>query len=277
MMTILFERRTGQKTISSEDPAKVWTHWQGEKEVWLFISPHDDDIVCGAGLTFLAAVQNQIEVHAAVISNGRMGYCSPEQRQTIAQIRKEETQNSFVHLGLPKGKLYQFDYDDGNLFQEMGRRFAKNSTGSQTAASQEIAGGIGLQNTLTWLLRKVRPTRVFLPNRLDLHPDHKAVYHETVISVFHAQGGIWPELGQSIEIPLLYEYATYSDFITEPTLRVCVPDAIAERRLEAIALYKSQLQIDLLVEELRKAGGNEYLLETTFKIFKPSKYEHLFQ
>jgi LmbE family N-acetylglucosaminyl deacetylase len=133
-----------------------------------------------------------------------MGYCAPEQRQTIAQVRRQETQASFVHLGLPQENLYQFDYDDGNLSQETGRRFADDP-----ANSNAIAGGIGLQNTLTWLLRKVMPTRVFIPNRLDLHPDHKAVHHETVISVFHAQGGIWPELGMSIRtIPILYEYAS---------------------------------------------------------------------
>jgi LmbE family N-acetylglucosaminyl deacetylase len=271
-MEVLFDRRTERGTISSNNPAEIWSDWRGNEEVWLFIAPHDDDIVCGAGLTFLAAIQNKIEVHAAVISNGRMGYCTPEQRETIVKVRRAETQKSFAYLGLPNEKLYQFDYDDGNLSQEMGRRFAANSDDSRI-----IAGGIGLQNTLTWLLRKVRPTRVFIPNRLDLHPDHKAVHHETVISVFHAQGGIWPELGSSINsIPLLYEYATYSDFINTPALRIRVPDELTERRLQAIALYKSQLQIELLVEELRKAGGNEYLLEITFEIFKPQKYESLF-
>ncbi|MDR1963863.1 MAG: PIG-L family deacetylase [Planctomycetaceae bacterium] len=271
-MTIQFDRRFEQETVSSANPADIWSGWRDKNEVWLFIAPHDDDIVCGAGLTFLAAIRNKIEVFAAVISNGRMGYCTLEQRQTIAQIRRAETQASFAYLGLPKENLYLFDYDDGTLSQNMGRRFA-----TEPADSNAIAGATGLQNTLTWLLRRVKPTRIFIPNRLDLHPDHKAVHHETVISVFHAQGGIWPELGESIEIlPYLYEYATYSDFIKLPTIRVRVPDILAEQRLQALALYKSQLQIGLVVEELRKAGGNEYLLEMVFEIFKPEKYETLF-
>jgi LmbE family N-acetylglucosaminyl deacetylase len=272
-MTIQFDRRNGQEIISSANPANIWSNWQNEKEAWLFIAPHDDDIVCGAGLTFLAALQNKINVFAAVISNGRMGYCTPEQRTTIVQVRREETRSSFAHLGLPQENLYLFNYDDGSLLQKMGRRFA-----SQTTDFNAIAGGTGLQNTLTWLLRKVRPTRVFIPNRLDLHPDHKVVYHETVISVFHAQGLIWPELGTSIDtIPFLYEYATYSDFVTLPNIRVRVPDALTEQRLQALALYKSQLQIKLVVEELRKAGGKEYLLEVVFEIFKPEKYDTFFQ
>jgi len=41
-------------------------------------------------------------------------------------------------------------------------------------------------------------------------------------------------------------------------------------------MFKSQLQIDLLVQQLRKAGGNEYLLEMAFDIFEAQKYERLF-
>jgi LmbE family N-acetylglucosaminyl deacetylase len=272
-MTIQFDRYNGQKTISSNNPVDIWSNWQNEKEVWLFIAPHDDDIVCGAGLTLLVALQSKIKVFAAVISNGRMGYCTEEQRPIIAQVRREETQASFAYLGLPQENLYLFDYDDGSLLQNMGRRFAVNNS----ADSNVIAGATGLQNTLTWMLRKVKPTRVFIPNRLDLHPDHKVVHHETVISVFHAQGGIWPELGTVIDtIPFLYEYATYSDFIKQPNIRVRVPEAMTEQRLQALALYKSQLQIGLVVEELRKTGGKEYLLEMAFEIFKPEKYEILF-
>lgn len=271
-MTILFDKRTELGTLSSTDPAGVWTDWKGESERWLFVSPHDDDIVCGAGLTFLAAIESGIEVHAGILSNGRMGYCTSQQRNTIKQDRHNETRASFAYLGLPMDRLYQFDYDDGNMSQETGRRFASDSDDPRV-----IDGAVGLQNTLTWLLRKVRPTRVFLPNRLDLHPDHKAVHHETVISVFHAQGGIWPELGASLDvIPILYEYATYSDFVMPPDYRVSVPDHLVERRLEGIALYQSQLQIDLLVQELRKAGGREYLLEMVFEVFSPKKYETLF-
>lgn len=271
-MQILFDRRTEHQTITSQNPAEVWADWQGDAERWLFIAPHDDDIVCGAGLTFLAAVESGLSVDAAVISNGRMGYCTPEQRKTIAEVRSEETRRSFEHLGLPKENLYQFDYDDGSFLQQSGRRFAEDPNDSKA-----IAGGVGLQNTITWLLRKVRPSRVFLPNRLDLHPDHRTLNMEAIISIFHAQGAIWPELGEPIaRIPNLYEYATYSDFIEPPTMRVRVSDDLVEKRLEAIALYNSQMQIEMLVAELRKSGGSEFLLEIAFDIFKPEKYESIF-
>ena len=270
-MSIIFDRRTEQGTISSSDPAMIWSDWQGDSEKWLFIAPHDDDIVAGAGLTFLAGVQLGIDIHAAVMTNGRMGYCLPEMFETIKQVRHREARESFFFLGLPESNLYQFDYDDGDLPHKAGRWLTDDPKDTRA-----IAGAVGLQNTMVWLLRKVRPTRVFMPNRLDLHPDHSIVNQEMVMSVFHAQGLIWPELGPPITIPMLYEYATYNDFMSAPTLRVRVSDDLVEKRLAGLALYKSQMQIDLVVHEIRKAGGNEYLLEMAFAVYSAKKYESLF-
>ncbi|MCL2117926.1 MAG: PIG-L family deacetylase [Planctomycetaceae bacterium] len=271
-MSVIFDYRTEKGIILSGNPAEVWSDWQGNGEKWLFFAPHDDDIVAGAGLTFLAGINLGVDVHAAVVTNGRVGYCLPELKDTIVQVRNREARESFHFLGLPESNLYQFDYDDGNLPHNAGRWFTNDPNDTRA-----IAGSVGLQNTMVWLLRKVQPTRVFIPNRLDLHPDHSIVNQELIMSVFHAQGLIWPELGPPIpHLPMLYEYATYNDFISPPTLRVRVSDDLVEKRLAALAIYKSQMQIDLVVNEIRKAGGNEYLLEMAFKVYSAKKYESLF-
>ncbi|MGL4593243.1 MAG: PIG-L deacetylase family protein [Thermoguttaceae bacterium] len=272
MTKIEFDRRTFSGTQTSADPAAIWPDWKGENEHWLFVAPHDDDIVAGAGLTLISAIENQIPVSAAIVSNGRMGYCSLDQKYSIAEVRKKETQKSFEFLGVPKTRLYQFSYGDGSLAQDAGRRFAKSSDDPNA-----IEGGTGIQNSLTWVLRQVRPTRVFLPNRLDMHPDHQTTHHELLISIFHAHGGIWPELGPAIEsIPALYEYATYCDFIAPPTMRIRLSDDLVEKRLAGLALYESQKQIELIVSQLRKSGGTEYLLEMAFDIIQPHKHDVIF-
>src|SRR5688500_1233524 len=69
------------------------------RETWLFVSPHDDDLVIGAGLWMQAAVKAGIDVRVLVVTDGRMGYCTLEQRDTIAEIRKAETYESFEVLG----------------------------------------------------------------------------------------------------------------------------------------------------------------------------------
>jgi hypothetical protein len=59
-------------------------------------------------------------------------------------------------------------------------------------------------------------------------------------------------------------------------MRISVPEEFVRRRFEAVAMYQSQRQIGLIVEELRKVGGNEYLLEMEFDIIQHEKYALLF-
>ena len=271
MSKIFFDRRVDGRTVSSENPGDVWPDWQEKSERWLFMSPHDDDIVCGCGLTFLSAIASGIETFAGVVTRGNMGYCRPEMKETIADIRRAECAESFRQMGLPAERLFFLNHDDGSLNVQAGRRFAEQE------GPTVIAGATGLQNSFTWLLRKTRPNRVFIPSLTDLHPDHKFTHSEMLISIFHAQGGIWPELGPSIdEIPLLYEYATYSNFATEPTLRVRVPEELLTKKLDAIYAYKSQEQIELTIQMQKRAGTSEYLREIRFDLFEPEKCAPLF-
>lgn len=270
---ILFDRRVNNDTITSYKPEEIWPNWRGNQERWLFMSPHDDDIACGAVKTFLAGMHCGAEVFAGVVTNGRMGYCSPEAKYTISEIRKKECVDSFRMLGLKEENLFFLDFDDGSLPLHAGRRLAENNTTNGPV----IEGATGLHNSITWLLRKVRPNRLFLPTISDLHPDHRMTNSESIISVFHAQGNIWPELGESIaEIPLLYEYAAYSNFPTPPTIRVRINEELFEQSLQAIYAYKSQEQIELTIQRLRDTGPKEFIRELEFDFFDPKKADRLF-
>src|SRR3954468_215817 len=78
---------------------------KAERETWLFVSPHDDDLVIGAGLWMQAAVQAGVDVQVLVVTDGRMGYCTLEQRDSIAQIRRKETYESFNVLGVRENQI----------------------------------------------------------------------------------------------------------------------------------------------------------------------------
>jgi LmbE family N-acetylglucosaminyl deacetylase len=266
-----YSRRNGDGILTTANIAEVFPDWKGPGECWLFISPHDDDLVTGAGLTFQAGLIEGTKVHAAVVSDGRMGYCRIEQQHTIAKIRMAEAQRSFAILGLPAERLRFLRYPDGDLNSFRGRHFT--TTGSYT----EIEGAVGMQNTFTHLLRQIRPNRVFLPTSTDLHPDHKVTHEELLISLFHAQGGIWPELGEPIaEVPRVYEFAVYCDFPEPPNIRIDTPPALLETKLEAIRAYVSQEQIDAVVDIQRSVGPIEYLRELIFKLYSPRQYHPLF-
>ncbi len=268
---IKYSRRTADKVISSTDIGAIFPQWKGDKECWMFISAHDDDIICGGGLTFLSGVAEGAQMHAVVTTDGRMGYCRQQQKRTISHIREDECRESFRALGLAEERLHFLKFPDCNLNSYRGRHFT--TIGDPT----EMEGASGLQNAFSHILRKVRPTRVFLPTISDLHPDHRIVNEEMLISLFHAQGKIWPELGAPIEeVPLVYEYATYCDFPQAPTLRIEATEEMLRRKLDGIATYKSQEQIEVLVEVQRQAGTVEYIREIQFNFLTPRKYEGLF-
>lgn len=268
---VTYYRRTAERVVATPDAAQVFLDWKGADECWMFVGPHDDDVVTAAGLTFLAALAEGVQVHAVIATDGRMGYCRFPQRRTISKIRMSEAQASFQILGLPRERLHFLGFPDCNLNHYRGRHFT--TIGDPT----EIEGASGMQNAFPYILRKVRPNRIFLPTSTDLHPDHRIVNQEMLISLFHAQGNIWPELGDPIQtIPAVYEYATYCDFPEPPQIRIDASQTMLDTKLEAIRAYASQEQIELLIQVQRDVGPVEYIREVRFNVYNPRQYHALF-
>jgi LmbE family N-acetylglucosaminyl deacetylase len=142
----------------------------------------------------------------------------------------------------------------------------------------EIENYIGLQNSFTYWIRKIAPSQCFLPTSNDLHPDHKIVHEEFMVSLFHAAGSIWPEMGKPIKkVPYVHELAVYCDFPEPPRLRIETPMAFLEKKLNAIAQFKSQKQIGSLIDIVRQSGPYEYLRALDFKLYQPSAYFDMFE
>lgn len=246
------------QVIGCDEPAR---------ERWLFISPHDDDMCIGGGLWAQAALRADVGVSLLVVTDGAMGYCSADQRDQIVDIRKAETYESCDILGIDRADVHRIDYPDGGLFRYQGRRVAG-------AGEQDIHGYVGLQNAMTFYLRKIRPTRVIVPTHTDLHPDHKITHSELMISLFHASGRIWPELGPPLDdVPHVYEMAVYCDFARRPNLELMTDDACFGRKLDSIAAFRSQAQIAKLVEHVRDGGPYEYLCQVDFRFYSPDSYK----
>jgi LmbE family N-acetylglucosaminyl deacetylase len=265
-----FARRTSDGVQYTSNIAELFPDWKGADECWLFASPHDDDIVIGAGLTLQLGLALGAKVHAMIATDGRMGYCRLAQRLTIAKVRMEEAKKSFEALGLPPDNLRFLGYPDCNLNTYRGR--CLSTDGSPT----EIEGAGGLQNAITYVLRQVRPTRVFIPTITDLHPDHRIINEELQISLFHAEGNIWPELGDPTPVPKVYEFAIYCDFPEPPQIRIQTPTSMLATKLEGIRAYASQEQIGTVIDIQQKAGPVEYLRDMEFKFYSPGQYDSLF-
>jgi len=115
----------------------VSKHWQGQKEHFLFISPHDDDIAIGAGLLVLLAKQEHVPVHILIVTDGSMGYCSEDEKKTIAKIRHEETFNCYQKLGVPRENIVWLDFPDCQLNSYRGRRKAARTTRPLSSTTQD--------------------------------------------------------------------------------------------------------------------------------------------
>ncbi len=260
------ERRVGPRL------ADVSRHWQGDNERFLLVSPHDDDAVLGCGLLIQLAKREKVPVHILIVTDGRMGYCSDEEKDTITQIRRGESLECYRSLGVPEKNITWLDYPDCRLNSFRGR------TPTDSNDPPAVAGFVGLQNSFTHSLRRIRPTQCFVPTGNDLHPDHRFVYDEFMISLFHASGNIWPELGEPLaRVPYVNTYAVYCDFVAPPTLRMRTPASYLENKLKAIAAFRSQRQISSLIENVRHCGPEEYIRAIDFKLYHPADYHNLFE
>ncbi len=265
-----FRVREENKTRSTNDISTALTNWRGGNERWLFVAPHDDDIILGAGLLLQTAVEKKIPVRMLITTDGSMGYCTEEQRATISKVRTDETDEMFGNLGISDVRWLNFP--DCDLARWTGRRVA------QPGDRGVKAGFTGLQNAYTAELRDFCPTRLFVPSGNDYHPDHKTVYQELMISVFHSSGQVWPELGAPVSCtPLVYEMAIYCDFPEPPNLMIKGDDDALQVKLDAIATYRSQLQIEQLVQNVRNAGPLELFREVSFALYHPQLYTKDFE
>ena len=238
-------------------------------QTWMFVSPHDDDLCIGAGLLMQAAVDAGADVQAVIVTDGCLGYCEASQQDDIVEVRKAETIRSFEVLGVQESYVTFLGFPDGGLTKYIGRRQA-------VEGEPQVAGFTGLQNAFTHSLRELRPSHIFVPTKMDLHPDHQITHNELMISLFHASGKIWPELGDPLDVPQVHEMAVYCDFPSDPHLEIIGGDGPFETKLASIAAYESQLQIAELVEQLRSAGPFEYIRDVNFQLYSPERYRSLF-
>ena len=122
---IEFVRLVGHERRVASTLQGVSRHWQGERECFLFVCPHDDDAVVGAGLLIQLAIREKVPLHILIITDGSMGYCNEEEKGNISEIRKKETFECYQSLGVNKEDIIWVGFPDCNLNSYRGRRTAK--------------------------------------------------------------------------------------------------------------------------------------------------------
>jgi LmbE family N-acetylglucosaminyl deacetylase len=274
---IQFARRKnaeGTAGIISSKWENAFTDFSAGNERIGFVVPHDDDAVIMGGLLMQKAVADGIPVDVVITTDGRNGYNDPKMRSKIVAKRKKETEDSLRGLGISQKNIIWLGYPDTDLRTHGGRRKALRGS------PHPLAGHSGLQNSFVDLLKRGKYTRLFVANGSDLHPDHKQVYEDLIISVFHAAGGLWGELhGGPIPMPFLYIGAIYCDFPPDqiPNLRVIAPPNALDRKAKAVEAYGSQEQIGSIKEKIYSGGPIENFYEWKFEPYDPRSYDEYFR
>jgi LmbE family N-acetylglucosaminyl deacetylase len=260
-----------QHGIYAEHIGSVLSDWQSHSEGFLVLTPHDDDAVMGMGMALSHIAEQKLPLTLAIVTDGRLGYTTREEQKNISEIRYKETLRSCELLGLAPSQIQWLGFPDGDLDRYRGKRLA------QAGDPKTGDGFTGLEDAFVRLLRagithngKVYPiTRIFFPAASDYHNDHIVTAEQILISVFHAQGIIWPECGTPItRRPYCYQFSVYCDFApTEPpNLLYRGSPEHWERKMESILAYESQGQIAALIDSLRKEGPFELFREVEFRL-----------
>lgn len=226
---------------------------KGEKVA--FLSPHDDDVVLGAGYLLNAVKESGGIPLVFIFCKGDAGYSAAEDKNTIVKTRKKETIRAYEKLGVREGNLFNTDIPDFSLPPYVNRNLPR---------------GKGLFEEQIRFFRKERVSRVVFASGFYEHWDHTAVYHMGIYTSPQAGDPILADLGEPFAPMSYYVYSVWGDFEPEKS----GPDAIradkgilADREQEnmvreAIQAFSSQKKIfQTIVSHREKRKSEQGYLE----------------
>lgn len=250
---IFYDLRAGR---GSRDIDLLFPGWSPGDERILALSPHDDDALLGAGYAMAAVQANGGVVHLAICCDGSAGYSRVEDRDTIVETRRQESLAAYEVMGIPAGRVHYLGYPDFSLIGHLGWKLP--------------TGRLGTLQPFVTLLRRIRVTRLLVPNGYREHLDHEAAYDLGRYDGPQAGDPIGIDWGAPTAIRSTLQYAVWADLSPEDALvsgaptsiranrALVAPYALEERIAEALAAWRSQQQIIAgLLEQRRErdCGG----------------------
>jgi glycosyltransferase involved in cell wall biosynthesis len=123
-----------------------------ERRSALVIAPHPDDETLGCGATIARKTAAGTSVHIVFVTDGRRSHrssvISPD---ALARLRRAEALEAAARLGVPPERITFLDVEDGRVGECTGE----------------------IQTRLLRIIEQTRPEDLFIPFRIDRHPDHQ--------------------------------------------------------------------------------------------------------
>jgi len=241
--------------VHSDDISLLFQGWQPGDERIAVLCPHDDDGLLGAGYAILAAQANGGLVYILIYCNGCAGFSTPEEKDTIVETRKQETIVAYAELGIAPENIVRFEYPDFSVAAHIGW--------------QMPWGGEGTFPRTIQALRRLRITRVLLPNGYREHIDHESVFRIGAYDAPQVGDNILADWGLAPPVRSCLEYAVWGDFSPEDALicgrdlslranrAILAPFQVEETVERAIRRFRSQSKVIEGLVAARKSRRNE--------------------
>ncbi|MGQ9625324.1 MAG: PIG-L deacetylase family protein [Anaerolineae bacterium] len=232
------ERRT-----RSDDISLLFPGWKAGDERIAVLCPHDDDGLLGAGYAILAAQANGAQVYIFIFCNGCGGYSTVEEKDTIVEVRRKETPAAYSELGISEENIVRFDYPDFSLEPNIGWLMPWGGEGSVSANLKA--------------LRRMKITRVLVPNGYREHMDHEAACRIGAYDSPQVGDNILADWGLAPPVRSCLQYAVWGDFSPEDAI-VCGRDL----SLRANRAILASLQVEETIERgIRKFRSQSKVIE----------------
>jgi len=194
----------------SIEPSIVPSYEEAGPHRIMIVAPHPDDDILGAGGTMAEAAAAGASVLVVYLTNGDANRAArrvitmnpfhiPAQYRALGTRREKEAVLALRRLGLPPGNAVLLNYPDRGLTplmeshwlpadlytSRLTNRDAKYSARAFNPSADYC--GTNMVADLTFILRRYRPTILYLPHPLDAHPDHRAGYQAGMLALETAE------------------------------------------------------------------------------------------
>jgi LmbE family N-acetylglucosaminyl deacetylase len=233
----------------SEKIDLLFPAWKKNEKV-AFLSPHDDDVVLGAGYLVTAVSENGGIPLIFIFCRGDAGYSETADKNTIVKKRKEETINAYKKLGIREENLFYSEIPDFSLPLYVNRTLPR---------------GKGLFEEQIRLFRKEQVSRVVFSSGFYEHWDHTAVFDMGIYTSPQAGDPILADLGPPFAPKSYYVYSVWGDFEPEITMGDIIradKGILAGKELEntvreSIQAFSSQKKIFQSIVDFREKRKSE--------------------
>jgi hypothetical protein len=227
----------------------IFPGWK-KGETVAFLSPHDDDVLLGAGYLLKAVLDQGGIPMVYIFCAGDAGYSTIEEKAVISGIRRQEAEDAYGALGIPLENLMLWKVPDFSLMPQVNRKYADQS---------------GLFDEQVSLFRAQGVSRVVCASGYYEHWDHTAVFYMGLYTSPQAGDPILADLGvpQPVKTCLIYsvwgdfdpalgispavraDKAVLADFETEESLREAVQRFVSQRPIfQSIVAHRDKRKSD---------------------------------